>query len=414
MRGQKNDLYLLDKRMSQYRHKTVLPQDVIFCKKCVISNQRPSATIEFENVNIKETIAFDDEGVCSACRYHEMKQTEINWQKRSEELVKLLDKHRSRGGGYDVIVPGSGGKDSTYVSHVLKYKYGMHPLTVTWPPNMYTEIGRQNFEAWLNEGFSNISFYPNRKVHRLLTREAFVNLLHPFQPFILGQKQIGPKMAALYGVKLVMYGESHAEGGTNIQEAFTPIMSPKYYSRPEVDRTNIVIGGRTTEQLLQMGLSMADLEPYLPISRETVDEKGIEVHHMGYYENWRPQDKYYYAAEVCSYKPNPDRTEGTYSKYASLDDKIDGFHYYTTYIKFGYGRATSDACQEIRNQHITREEGIALVSRYDGEFPRKYFSEFLNYLEITEDQFWEAINWFRPQHLWENKGGEWYLKHQVK
>jgi len=289
----------------------------------------------------------------------------------------------------------------------------MHPLTVTWPPNMYTDIGRRNFEAWLGAGFDNISFYPNRKVHRLLTREAFLNLLHPFQPFILGQKQIGPKMAALYGVKLVMYGESQAEGGNNIDEAFSPVMNPKYYSRPEVERKEIVIGGRTTEQLLELGLSISDLEPYFPISRETVDQKGIEVHHMGCYEHWRPQDKYYYAAEHCSFKPNPDRTEGTYSKYASLDDKIDGSHYYTTYIKFGIGRATYDACQEIRNKHITREEGVALVKRFDGEFPDKYFEEFLDYLDIDERQFWEAIEWFRPEHLWEREGEEWRLKHTV-
>jgi len=97
--------------MNPYRHKVVLPQDVIFCKKCVVSNQRPSSTVEFKNVNKKETISFDEEGICSACRYHETKQTKINWEQREQEFVKLLDKHRRSDGNYDVIVPGSGGKD---------------------------------------------------------------------------------------------------------------------------------------------------------------------------------------------------------------------------------------------------------------------------------------------------------------
>ena len=64
---------------------------------------------------------------------------------------------------------------------------------------------------------------------------------------------------------------------------------------------------------------------------------------------------------------------GTYSKYSSIDDKIDCFHYYTMFIKFGIGRASFDASQEIRNGKITREEGINLVKKYDSEFPKKYF-----------------------------------------
>jgi hypothetical protein len=109
------------------------------------------------------------------------------------------------------------------------------------------------------------------------------------------------------------------------------------------------------------------------------------------------------------------RSEGTYSKYASLDDKTDGFHFYLAYIKFGIARATSDAAHEIRDGHLTREEGISLVHRYDGEFPKKYFKEFLEYLGIAEQDFWDVINFYRlhTPHLWEQKGGEWILKHRV-
>ncbi len=242
-----------------------LPNEVKFCKKCVVSNQRPSSTVEFSNVNKKSTIHFDDEDVCSACRYHEQKDHEIDWESRQQQLLDLLDRHRSDYGSYDVVTPGSGGKDSTYVTHVLKYKYGMHPLTVTWPPNMHTDIGRKNYEAWLNCGFDNLCFSPNRKLHRLLTREAFLNLLHPFQPFILGQKQIGPKIASRFDIKLVMYGEGQAEGGTKIKESQKPTMDPKYYSKPEAERHNLVLGGKSTAELLKMDIRIHDLEPYMPI-----------------------------------------------------------------------------------------------------------------------------------------------------
>ena len=132
--------------------------------------------------------------------------------KKKDALKSLCDLHRNNNGDYDVIVPGSGGKDSAYASHVLKYKYGMNPLTVTWAPHKYTEIGWKNFENWIHEGgLDNILFTPNGKLHRYLTKEAFTNLLHPFQPFIVGQRIIGPMMAAKFNVKLVFYGENQAD-----------------------------------------------------------------------------------------------------------------------------------------------------------------------------------------------------------
>mgnify|MGYP001419943184 FL=1 len=112
--------------------------------------------------------------------------------------------------------------------------------------------------------------------------------------------------------------------------------------------------------------------------------------------------------------PNQERTEGSYSKYSSIDDKIDPFHYYTTYIKFGIGRATYDASQEIRNDKITREEGVELVKKYDHEFPKKYFSKFLEYININEKEFWNLVDNFRSPHLWIKKNKKWSLKEKIK
>ena len=158
-----------------------LPTDVKFCKKCVISNQRPSSTVEFKNnASVpKETIHFDADGVCDACHFAEKKDTGIDWEQREAELKALCDKHRSTDGSYDCLVPGSGGKDSAMAAHLLKYKYGMHPLTVTWAPHMYTPWGWQNFESWIHSGFDNYLCTPNGRVHRLLTRLAVENQQQP-------------------------------------------------------------------------------------------------------------------------------------------------------------------------------------------------------------------------------------------
>lgn len=392
-----------------------LPRKVVFCERCVISNQRPSSTVEFKNTRTatKETIAFDEEGICTACRYADIKEREIDWEKREQELIALCRQYKSKSGKYDCVVPGSGGKDSSLTAHILKNKYGMNPLTVTWAPHVYTDIGFKNFQKWINSGLDNILFTPNGKVHRLLTRLAFENLVHPFQPFIIGQRHIAPKVSALYGIPLVFYGENQAEYGNNIEENFRPTMDPKFFegsARPE----NVVLGGVSGDSLIrEYGLAPSELQPYLPVDEEKLRSVGTVVHYLGYYLKWDPQECYYYAAEHTGFSANDERTEGSYSKYCSIDDKIDPLHYYTTFIKFGIGRATYDAAQEIRNHKITREEGVALVKRYDAEFPHKYFTEIIEYMGISEARFWEVINKARSPHLWKFEDGEWELRHAV-
>jgi N-acetyl sugar amidotransferase len=393
-----------------------LPSDVKFCKKCVISNQRPSSTVEFKSVvgEKKQVIDFDEEGVCSACRYHETKEVGIDWQSRENTLLALLDKFRSKDGSYDVIVPGSGGKDSAFASHILKYKYGMNPLTVTWAPHLYTDIGWKNFNNWMHEGgLDNLLYTPNGKLHRLLTKFAFHNLLHPFQPFIIGQRIIGPSMAAKFNVKLVMYGENQAEYGNKVDENNIPTMSADFFSVENHLEMNLG-GVKMSEIIKDYGFKTADFVPYIPVNPKELSAKGIEVHYLGYYLKWDPQECYYYAVENTGFISNTERTEGSYSKYSSIDDKIDPFHYFTTLMKFGLGRASYDAAQEIRNGKITREEGVALVKKYDLEFPNKYFRDFLDYISTSEEEFWTTINKFRSSHLWsQNADSEWDLIHKV-
>ena len=392
-----------------------LPVDVRFCTRCVISNQRPSSVVEFHNhpEERKPTIAFDGEGVCSACRYAERK-TRIDWPERETRLLDLCDRHRSRTGAYDCIVPGSGGKDSAFAAHVLKYKYGMNPLTVTWSPHVYTEVGWRNFQSWIGAGFDNILVTPNGLVHRLLTRLAFLNLVHPFQPFIIGQKLVAPRISVLYGIPLIFYGENQAEYGNSVEDNDRPTMASAFYE-DEPDPERIVVGGVPIPELERdHDISLRDLNPYLPVDRDRLRAVGTEVHYLGYYLKWDPQECYYYAAEHTGFVPNDQRTEGSYSRYSSIDDRIDPLHYYTTLIKFGIGRATYDAAQEIRTGKIAREEGVALVRRYDTEFPARYFPEMLAYMGISEATFWSVIDKARSPHLWKKENGEWMLRRQVE
>ncbi|MBM3703296.1 MAG: N-acetyl sugar amidotransferase, partial [Actinobacteria bacterium] len=316
-------------------------------------------------------------------------------------------------GYYDCLVPGSGGKDSAYQAHILKYKYGMNPLTVTWPPILYTDYGYENWKNWIDiGGFDNISFRRNGKVMKLLTRLSIENLFHPFQTFILGQKNLAPKIATKFNIPLIFYGENESEYGNPIADNMTSLRDKSYFTYSHLDE--IFLGGVSVKELIEKyNLKLTDIMSFLPATESDFKENNIEVHYLGYYLKWAPKENYYYAVENTGFKARPFRTQGTYSKYNSIDDKMDDLHYYTTFIKFGIGRATSDASQEIRNHHLTRKEGMALVKKFDGEFPDKYFNEIMEYIEMRPDDFHELANKFRSPHLWAKVNDKWRLRHTV-
>jgi len=408
-----------------------LPKTVTYCKKCVISNQRPNSAVEYEHTkeSKKATIYFDEYGICDACRFAERKHNSIDWAKREMALMELCDKHRKSDGSYDCITPGSGGKDSFYASHILKTKYGMHPLTVTWAPHSYTEWGWRNFQSWIHAGHDNYLMTPNGRVHRLLTRLSTELLLHPFQAFMLGQKSLAPKMALLFNIPLVFYGENEAEYGNPIDDTDNAKRDWSYFTSE--DQSKIYLGGVSVADLKsQFGVDQNDLQPYLPADPNRISEQKIEVHYLGYYLRWHPQSCYYYAVEHGGFQASPERTPGTYSKYNSIDDRIDDLHYLTTGIKFGLGGASYDAAQEIRSGDINREEGVALVKRFDHEYPERFIDEMLRYLSLPEREFPIAsqmfeqpimnrkyfsllTDHFRSPHLWCNENDEWKLRHPL-
>lgn len=408
-----------------------LPPQVRFCKRCVISNQRPNSAVEFQHTarSLKTVISFDEHGVCDACRNAERKADQIDWDQRRSELVALCDKYRSRNGSYDCLIPGSGGKDSFYQAWMLKYEFGMNPLTCTWAPNLYTDWGWRNHQRWIGAGFDNYLLTPNGRVKRILTRLAVETLFHPFQAFIIGQKSFAPRFACRMQIPLIFYGENEAEYGNPIADNQEATRSYEYFSSSSKD--NIFLSGVSLGSLTHdYGVNPADLQVYMPADPQDLRRAGIAVHYLGYYLKWHPQAAYYFAVEHGGFEASPERTPGTYSKYNSIDDKIDDLHYYTTHIKFGIGRASYDAAQEVRSGDITRDEGLVLVERYDGEYPSRFENELFEYLSLPPELFGQAArrfespimdrayfdslaNRFRPPHLWAYDHNGWRLRRVV-
>lgn len=384
----------------------LLPKEIQFCVNCVVSNQRPRT-------------GFNEDGLCSACQWAWEKDHTVDWEARNQELAELCDRHRSTDGSYDVVVPGSGGKDSGFVAHQLKYIYGMTPLCVTWSPFEYTDIGWKNLQNFIHSGFNNILGQPDGQLHRKLSRLALEFVGDAWQPFTYGQKGWAFHIATKFDIKLIMYGENGeleyggSEKYKHQGQEGTEEWEEEYFKGAVVDELAKV--GVEIGLLKEDEISPKLLQLYRPPPPDDIIKTGSEMHWYSYYRKWVPEENYYYVVNHCGFEPNPDgRSEGTYTKYVSLDDKLDGFHWFLSFMKFGMGRASRDSQTDIRRHHITREEGVALTRRYDGEFPTRHYQWFLNYLDITDEFFWEVCDFYRSQsNVWDKKGSQWKLKYQV-
>jgi N-acetyl sugar amidotransferase len=373
-----------------------------------MTNQKPFSINETKNkVGSEKTgLHINAKGLCAACNYTKSKNISIDWEHREKLLIETLSRYKKKNGKYDCIVSGSGGKDSVTIAHLLKYKYGMNPLTVTYSPLLYTDIGWKNLRSWINVGgFDNILFSPNGKVSGILARESFQNLLHPMQPFKFGIKSFAIKMALIHDIDLVMFGEPYAEyGSESVDSVDSPSYSAEWYVN---DSPDMYIGGTHFDMLKdKYNLSDIDLHPYKPLKSEEV-VNNVNVEFLGWYLKWNPQEIYYYASQHCGYEPDVQRTDGTYGRYSGIDDKFDWLHFYCQYIKFGIGRCRFDVSQEIRSGHITREEGILLAKKYEGEIPKRYIKDCLNFMGLSEHEGQAIIDKFRSPHLWEFKNKSW-------
>ena len=54
-----------------------------------------------------------------------------------------------------------------------------------------------------------------------------------------------------------------------------------------------------------------------------------------------------------------------------------------------------------------------LVKKFDGEFPDRYFSQVMEYIDMNEEKFHELCDAFRSPHLWIKTNKGWKLRHNV-
>ena len=371
-----------------------------FCKICVTPNTRPR-------------VVFDKTGICNACINAEKKSKSINWDDRKKEFLELVKKIKSEKNNdnpYNCLVPWSGGKDSTYVALRLKFEFGLKPLLVTFSPLIPNYVGQFNRQILIKKGFDALYFSPNQKVAQILARRFFIERGNPKVAWDAGINSVPVNTALNYYIRNIFYAE-HGEseyGGLVLDEE-----SKKTRNSQEVIEHII---GDYPENWIDDELSLSDIKPYMYPSQETIDKNKIKSHYFSYYFKWSINENYNYVKKnLPDFMENKmGRTEGTFTNFDSLDDKIDDLYYYMQYIKFGFGRATRDASRFIANGELLRKEAVDLVKKYDGEFPSRNINEVLKYLNISEFDFEEIINKHRNEEIWTKDNNYWKLKYKVE
>jgi len=369
-----------------------------YCKRCLTPDTRPRLT-------------FDEEGVCSACKFAELKK-KIDWDARKKTLSKLLDGYRRDDGWYDCIVPWSGGKDSGAIAYRLKYEFGMNPLLVTVAPQLITEEGKINRRRLLDQGFDHLLYTPNPKIHRKLSRKTFLEHGDGWMAWSQAVNTVPVRVAVSLNIPLIAHAEHESEySGLTSDEKDARVSDFEDFAYFLEKRKKMMFGVDPREWL-DDEITLKDLQPYMYPPLKEIKRVGVRCIFWSNYFRWSSYQNYLFAKDHWNFQTNLDgRTEGTFTDYDSIDDKLDGIYYYMQYIKFGFGRTIRDASRKIQCGEITREEGLKLARKYDGEFPEKYFKDFLEYNDITEEDFWKVVDSFRSPDIWEKKDGEWGLKY---
>jgi len=353
-----------------------------YCKKCLYPDTKPQ-------------IIFNDEGICSACINHDKKEI-IDWDKKRQEFQEILDKYKSRNKtNYDCIIPVSGGKDSHYQTYVIKKEFGLNPLVINFHPHDQTELGKRNLENLKKIGVDCIEFSPNPEVYLKLARFGLKELGDFQWPEHLGIFTIPVQMAVKFNIPLIIWGENpQLEYGQPTDVNKDTILDREWNEK----NGGYFLDKIKPKDMVKYGFQLDELRPYIYPTDEEIRKVGVTGVFLGSYLKW-DIFKQLDIVKKIGFKESVDKKEGTYDGWENLDVYFTVFHDYFKFLKYGFGRATDHASIEIRYGRITREEGLELVKKNEGKIPRQYLKEFLEFADISMDEFLEICSKFTNKKI---------------
>lgn len=357
------------------------------CKSCLMLSTRPRIT-------------FDEKGFCNACQWASKKK-KINWRKREKEWIGIANDIRSKKNNFDIIVPVSGGKDSCYVAYNLKYKYKLNPLFVTVNPPLQTTIGLKNLENFIKKGYNLVSLDPDPVLMQKINKKGLTSHGQPYYGWLTAVLAAIFNFANKLGIDLIMYGEDgevEYGGETSTQEKF--LFDNKYVEK-------IYLSNQYKSVFKNFNLKSEKFFYELNLSKK------LNYAHYSYFDNWDPYKNYLFAKEKFDLIENKKSNPATFTNFAQNDQKLYCLHTYLMYLKFGFGRATQDACIEVRRGAMSRDQAISLVNIYDHEFPNLFLKDYLNYYNLKINDLRKIFDKFANKKILEKKNKLWKKKFKL-
>ncbi|MDA9943689.1 N-acetyl sugar amidotransferase [Paracoccaceae bacterium] len=366
-----------------------------YCKNCLYPE------------NAKPTIIFDDQGVCSGCNYNNSrKDHDVDWVERREMFEEIVAEAKAmakeRGNPHDCIVPVSGGKDSHFQVWLLKEKYGMNPLLVSFNHGFNTPAGLRNLNNLIEKSGCDAIVYTAgvdsvRKISRYMLEKVGDITWH----YHAGIRTLPFKIAVEKNIPLIVWGEHGFAELTGIVSLKDFVEFTKW-NRVEHDMRGI-----EAEQLIgHNGITRADIDPYIYPEDDLLEEVEVRGIYISNFFEWNAEEHAKLMKSEWDFGYITYKRDRTFSLYSKIEDHANDVHDYLKYLKFGYGRATDDASMEIRHGRITREEGLKLVKEYDSKEPQtlQFYCDFLG---ITKTEFYQIVESMRDENIWTKTESGW-------
>ena len=354
-----------------------------YCKRCIMPDTRPDQYL-------------NDQGVCNACMSFDY-QKKIDWNQRKSDLLKIISEKNLDENKWNCVVPGSGGKDSTY--QIIKAKeLGLNPVFVTASTCDLSEIGKHNLENIKEIGFDVVEISNNAKVRAKINKIGLELLGDISWPEHVSIFTTPTKFALAYNIPLILWGENpQLEYGGPEGSLNNSILDQKW-----LEEFGGLIGFRVSDLIENHGFKKHELEMYNYPSEELLKEKSILGIFLGYYERWDSLRNYEISKNngFLGYEPD---LESCYFNFEKIDNYQHGIHDYFKYLKFGFARATDQLCYMIRRNKISREDGIKLAQKLEGKYPKSYMGKsldkILSKIGITQKKFIEICDNFTNKKI---------------
>lgn len=318
-------------------------------------------------------IEFDENGVCNICRSREERK-KIDWQEREESFKVILQECKwraeSTNAPYDIVVPFSGGKDSTYTLYTMVRKYGMKPLVASFNHCFFTEVIKENQENVIKKlAVDHIMFTPNWEIVKKLCAKSFKLTGDFCWHCHCGVYAFPMQIAAKYKIPCVIWGSTDYTLEDNV-----PIDKKRF-------ETSISLGLKP-EDMVQDGVTLRDLQPWVYPSDEEL-EGIISINH-GAYELWDVRKQLEIIKKELDWRGSI--VEGSYANHDKVECKYVGVRDYIKFIRRGYGRSAQLASVDIRDGLMSRGEALKIIEEYDGKKPGSLIW-FLGDIGMTEEEF---------------------------